>query len=141
MTRTAGKCGGFSYVEVLVAVALLALCAVPLADAVRNGLNAAGIGEAKALELRCMKNTMETVLAEPFDTLWNAASGNNVASAYSQPAGNGCGSRDVFIAKYEHRINSAPKVLSAGDPGDDALLLVTVSSPASGYTFATLVDR
>ena len=141
MTRHRAACDGFSLVEVMVAVALLALCALPLADAVKNGLDAAGIGEAKALELGCMKNMMETVLAEPFDTLWDAAHGNAVPSVYSQPAANGCGIRQVFIAKYQHKINAAAQVLPDNDPTEDTLLLVTVSSPASGYTFATLVDR
>lgn len=141
MTRLPANCNGFSYTEVMVAVVLLALCAIPLADAVRNGLNAAGIGEAKAQELRCMKNMMETVLAEPFDTLWAEAHGNSVATSYSKAAGGGCVDRNVYIAKYEHRLNSDPKVLPDLDPADDTLLLVTVSSTATGYTLATLVDR
>jgi hypothetical protein len=89
-----------------------------------------------------MKNMMETVLAEPFDNLLAAANGSK-ASSYSRPAGNGCGVRNVFIAKYEHRINSAPKELEEPASAEDTLLLVTVSAPEPepGYTFATLVDR
>jgi hypothetical protein len=132
---------GFSYVEVLVAVALLGLCALPMADAIKNGLNANAIGEAKALELRCVQNTMETVLAEPFDNLWKEANGNSSASSYSRPAENNCQAREVFIAKYEHYFGSAGKILPKDDPAEDTLLLVTVSSPKSNYSFATLVDR
>lgn len=132
---------GFSYVEVLVAVALLGLCALPMADAIKNGLDASAVGEAKALELRCIQNTMETVLAERFEDLWKEANGNSSASSYSRPAGNGCQVRNVYIAKYEHYFGAAGKVLPKEDPAEDALLLVTVSSPKSNYAFATLVDR
>jgi prepilin-type N-terminal cleavage/methylation domain-containing protein len=131
---------GFSYIEVLVAVALLAICAYPLADAIKNGLGAAAVGENKAQELRCMKNMMETVLAEPFDNLLAAANGSQ-ATSYSRPAGNDCGVRNVYIAKYEHRINSAPQEFEEPASVEDTLLLVTVSAPEPGYIFATLVDR
>lgn len=64
-----GRARGFSYIEVLVATVVLALCALPLADAVKNGIDAARIGSEKAQELRCLKNRMETVLAEPYQDL------------------------------------------------------------------------
>lgn len=135
---------GFSYVEVLVAVALLTLCALPAADAIKNGLDAATAGETKARELRCMKNKMETVLAEPFDNLWKAARDNAVPSSYSQAADadNTCGERKVFIAKYVHMYNTAGKVLPDGDPTEDTLLQITVGSPDdTSFVFTTLVDR
>lgn len=142
MTCRRTRTSGFSYIEVLVAAALLAICALPLADAIKNGLMAADIGAAKAQELRCMRNMMETVLAEPFENLWGAVRDNQVPSSYSKAAGDGCGVRNVFIAKYSYRLNAAAAtVLPDLDPTEDTLLLVTVSSPESGYSFATLVDR
>jgi len=135
---------GFSYVEILVATVVLALCAVPLADAVKNGIDASRIGSAKAQELRCLKNRMETVLAEPYQDLWNAARGRDVASSYSQPADAGCSiAREVYIARYEHEYGKAPRFLddsAAPDRLELALLHITVSTPG-GYAFTTLVAR
>lgn len=134
---------GFSYIEALVAVVLLALVAVPAADAIKTGLDASRIAAAKAQELRCMKNAMETVLAEPYQNLWNAALGRTRASDYSKPADNACPAREVFISRYKHLYDKSPQFDPKGDEKEleAVLLYVTVSSPQSDYTFTTLVAR
>ncbi len=134
---------GFSYIEALVAVVLLAIVAVPAADAVKTGLDASRIGAAKAQELRCMKNAMETALAEPYQNLWNAALGSTVPSSYSQALDAACPARNVFISKYRHPVNGTPQFDPKGDEKDleAVLLYVTVSSPQNSYTFTTLVAR
>jgi prepilin-type N-terminal cleavage/methylation domain-containing protein len=136
---------GFSFVEVLVAVAVLALCAGPLASAIKSGIDASRVGTAKARELRCMRNTMESVLAESYQTLSDAARGKDVASAWTPPLDASCDiARTVTIAKYEYENGKSPVFLDAS-AGDDrlamAMLYVTVSSPDSGYSFTTLVSR
>jgi prepilin-type N-terminal cleavage/methylation domain-containing protein len=136
---------GFSFVEILVAVVVLGLCAAPLAAAVKSGVDASRIGTAKARELRCMRNTMESVLAEPYQTLSDAARGKDLPSAYVPAADPSCDiARIVTIAKYEYENGKSPVFLDAG-AGEDrlamAMLYVTVSSPDSGYTFTTLVSR
>jgi len=134
---------GFSYIEALVAIVLLAIIAVPAADAIKNGLDASRIAAAKSQELRCMKNAMETVLAEPYQNLWNAAVGRTVPSSYSRPLDAACPAREVFISKYKHPINGAPQFDPKGSEQEleAVLLYVTVSSPQSSYTFTTLVGR
>lgn len=136
---------GFSFVEILVALAVLAMCAVPLADALRNGIDASRIGTAKARELRCMKNTMENVLAQPYQTLSAAARGKDLPSSYVPPGDPSCDiARTVTIAKYEYEYGKSPVFLDAGADSDRlaaAMLYVTVSSPDSGYAFTTLVAR
>jgi type II secretory pathway pseudopilin PulG len=138
--------GGFSYLEMLAAVLLLALCAAPAADAVKTALAAPTIAGAKMRELRCMKNQMETVLAEPYQNLWNAARGQQLATSYSRPADANCGARNVYIAKYQAEYGKAPVFLPYPDTATEiqleaVLLYVTVSSPATSYTFTTLVAR
>lgn len=138
--------GGFAYLEMLAAVLLLALCAEPAADAVKNALNAPAVARTKMRELRCMKNQMETVLAEPYQNLWNAARGMQQASSYSRAADAGCGARNVYIAKYQAEYNKAPVFLPYPDSATEiqleaVLLYVTVSSPDTAYTFTTLVAR
>lgn len=137
---------GFSYIEAVLAVALLALCAVPAADAIRGGLTATTVGAGKARELRCLRSRMETVLAESYDDLWMAVRGPETASAYSLAADPGpdgaCGVRNVFISKYVHPYGSTTgQVLAAGDPTEDTLLLVTVAGADGSYPLTTLVDR
>lgn len=131
-------------VEVMVAVVILAICVLPLAEALRNGLAASSVGADKARELRCMKDMMETVLAEPYYLLSDAALGKDTASRYSLPKDDACPVRNVFIAKYEDELFKNPVFLDASAGAarlDSALLYITVSSPASGYSFTTLVAR
>ena len=143
--KTCRRERGFSFVEILVAVAVLALCAAPLSAAIRNGIDASRIGTAKAREPRCMKNTMATVLAESYQTLSDAARGKDLPSAYVPPADASCDiARTVTIAKYEYEYGKTPVFLDASADPDRlamAMLYVTVSSPDSGYSFTTLVPR
>lgn len=126
---------------------LLALCAVPAADAIRSGLGATSVGADKARELRCLRSRMETVLAESYDDLYGEARDSGTKSPkYSlaaDPAPDGaCGERNVFIHKYVHPYGATTgQLLAATDPDDDTLLLVIVSGADGGYPLTTLVDR
>jgi Tfp pilus assembly protein PilV len=116
---------------VLIAVLLLALCALPAANAIQNGLAAADAAPTRAKALRCMRDKMETVLAEPYDNLLAAQSGNQKTS-YSENAGNGCPERKVYIDVYKQ--DGFGVTASA-----TALLRVDVVSPDTSYSFTTLV--
>jgi hypothetical protein len=134
---------GFSYVEILVAVLLLALCAVPATEAIRTGVGAADIGPTRMQELRCMKTKMESVLAQPYQNLASAAVGQwptlIPGEGYSEPKGGGCPRRDVYIVKVRRPYNSAG--FSDGNADELAMLYVSVSSPDTSYAFTTLVTR
>jgi adenylate cyclase len=130
----------------LAAVLLLALCALPAAQSVKSALAAPGVAQTKMRELRCMRNQMETVLAEPYQNLWNAARGTQQATSYSKPADASCVARNVYIAKYQAEYGKTPVFLPYPDTAPEqqleaVLLYVTVSSPDTGYTFTTLVAR
>lgn len=148
MTAGRRRRGGFAYVDALCATVLLALCLPPIASAVRNALDATRVAQTRMRELRCMEDKMETVLAEPYKKLWDAARGPGVATGYSAPADGRCMARNVTIAKYEHEWDKAPVFLPYPDDPhlaekdlDKVLLYITVSSPDSGYSFTTLVRR
>jgi Tfp pilus assembly protein PilV len=134
MKRALDHAAGFAYIEVLVAVLLLALCALPAANAVKNGLNAADAAPTRAAALRCMRNKMESVLAEPYANLLAAQNGK-AQTTYSEAKGGGCVERRVFIDVYQQQ---------SGGPGDTArstaLLRVDVVSPDTPYSFTTLVS-
>ena len=148
---------GFSYLEIMVALLVLGVCAVPAVDAIRSGANAAQVAAAKANELRCMKSHMEGVLAEPYDNLAAAAREDGRPSTYSRVGETSCIDRYVFIARYERRFQTPEKFLTVANSTqaerDSAMLRITASPtdpgdpltiPATGgrtYTFTTLVMR
>jgi prepilin-type N-terminal cleavage/methylation domain-containing protein len=130
---------GFSFVEIMVAVVVLAVCAVPMGEAIRNGLAASTVGMDKARELRCMKNTMETILAAPYQTLWEASMKDGGAS-YPLLEDAACGGivRSVSITMAEFS-GTAPRAPTASER-ETALLQVTATSD-KGYSFTTMVSR
>jgi len=132
LTPRVDLAAGFAYVEVLVAVVLLALCAVPAANAVKHALNTADIAPARAMALRCMRDKMESVLAEPYENLLTAQNGTQ-KTAYSEKAtANGCVAREVYIGVYQQ--NGSDDTAKS-----TALLRVDVVSPDTNYSFTTLV--
>jgi len=131
--------------EIMIAVLLLAICAVPMGEAIRNGVSASGAADARARELRCVKNTMETVLATPYQTLWNAAPGQGTAVPLALPLDAACvQAPPVTVARVEY--DSATKKLIAldtaltGERLESPLLYVSVGAK-NGYVFTTLVAR
>jgi Tfp pilus assembly protein PilV len=130
---------GFAYVEVLIAAAILALCAVPAANAIKNGLDAGQAGQSRAVELTCVRNLMETVLAEPYMDL-NTAAG----TAKYNLAGDGtCATRTVTI---ERKLFDGAKLIelsatASSEQRDTALLKIKVGMAGSSYSFSTVVAR
>ncbi len=141
----------------MVALLVLGICAVPAADALRTGANAALVAAAKARELRCLKSHMESVLAEPYQNLAEAAREDGRPTTYSLGDDGACGPRFVFIARYERKYQMAEKFLTTSNSTaierDNAMLHITVAStdptdpaPAASanggsYSFTTLVIR
>lgn len=130
----------------MVAVVLLAICAVPMGDAISSGLRASTAGVERTRELRCMRLTMETVLAEPFQKLTNAARNQGQVSGYVAPADPVCAgiTRKVSINWYEREAGKNEVFLASdADPRrlEDAMLYITVSSSEGAYSFTRLVTR
>ena len=127
----------------MVAVLMLAVCAVPMGEAIRNGLQAATAGVEKARELRCMKNTMETTLSAPYQKLWEAAMKDSGAS-YPLPDDAACAGivRTVSITMVEFS-GTAPTSLTAASPQDrrESALLQVRALSNKGYSFTTMVAR
>jgi hypothetical protein len=125
--------------EIMIAVLLLAICAVPMGEAIRNGIAASTVGKDKARELRCMKNTMETILAAPYQTLWEASMKDDGVT-YPLPEDAACADivRSVSITMAEFS-GTAPRAPTASER-ETALLQVTATSD-KGYSFTTMVSR
>lgn len=81
---------GISYVEVLIATAILAVALVPAIDALRTGIRHADLPSQTQQTVLALNNKLESVLAQSSIALRDAAAQTNsrtVATSYSDPAG------------------------------------------------------
>lgn len=96
---------GASYVECLVAIALIAACLAPALDALRDGVAAAGTQRGTAVEIERLRARVEEVLSNDYRVLDAAAlaAGNDPAAtvpAYSDPPGTP-GALRVALYRYD----------------------------------------
>lgn len=78
---------GLSYVEILIAIALIAISIVPFSDTLRGAIDSVEADTSETENHFQLLQRMETVLAEPFADLTAAAAGVGVASSYSDAGG------------------------------------------------------
>jgi len=98
-----GAQAGLTYVEVMVAVALLGLALVPAIEALQTGLLAGDVSRTLTEEHYAAQACMEEVLVEPYALLRGAAeaAGNEtIATSYSDAAGTPYRCL-VFVALYD----------------------------------------
>lgn len=80
---------GFSYIEVLVAVFILAVAIVPAMEALQSGIQGAGIHESLTHQHYAVNKRMEELMAEPYGPLLSAAEAATNATtptSFSDPA-------------------------------------------------------
>lgn len=139
--RDRRRSAGFSYVEVLIATALIAISLAPAIDALIAGIRGAGIHVALAEEHYHLVGRLEELLAQPFDDLdaeAQAVGSPTLATAYSD-AGGTPRRRLVFLARYD-----GDDADGDGNPftgGDDGLLWVSVELEHTGRVLETLTSR
>jgi hypothetical protein len=136
---SAARAHGFSYVEVLLSVVLLAVLLVPAMQSLQSGIRNA-VTPAIAARPHLLRAKMEEVLSNPFPELYAAtyaagANTNGVNAAYSD-AGGATDRRIVVLYRYD----MATKDLSGNDTG---LLYVAAYFAADGRpgALATLAGR
>lgn len=130
---------GFSYVEVLVAMTLIAVALVPAMNALRVGVTAAGVHEQETVRSLELSGRMEQVLAQSFfdlDAAAAAAGSSAVPTSFSDLAG----TEDrlvVFIAGYDADDADADDDPFTGvDPG---ILWLRVTLENTQHALTTLV--
>ena len=142
---TANRMTGLSYVEVLVAVALIALTLVPAMDALLTGLAGSGIHESTAEDQYRLTAKLEQVLAEPFTRLDSAAAaaGNaTTPTSYSDVVAYADGrqiTRNVFLSRYD-----GDNADGDGDPftgTDQGLLWVQVTIAGTAARIESLITN
>jgi type II secretory pathway pseudopilin PulG len=65
---------GFSYAEVLIAIAVIGVCLVPAMDALRSGVSGTDIYESTLIDHYALQTKMEEVLTKSFSDLAAASS-------------------------------------------------------------------
>ena len=133
------KQNGFTYVEVVLSVVLLAVLLVPALQALQTGISG-GATPTLAASAPTLRAKMEEVLAIPFGDLYAQTylpGGNTTAinATYSDAAA-AVNRRVVVLYRYD----AAARALSAGDTG---LLYVSVyyQSEGTASALSTLMGR
>lgn len=136
-----GGQSGISYIEVLIAAALIAVSLVPMMDAVRTATIGAGIHEDAAVQNLHLIATLEDVLAEPFSSLAAAAAAagsESTLTSYSDLAGSN-NRRLVFLSLYD-----GDNADTDNDPftgTDQGLMWVRVEIEGTAQAIETLISQ
>ncbi len=139
--RFRGRQAGISYIEVLIAAALIAVSLVPMMDAVRTASVSAGVHEGAAVQNLHLIATLEDVLAEPFSSLdaaATAAGSESTLTSYSDLAGSS-NRRLVFLSLYD-----GDNADTDDDPftgTDQGLMWVRVEIEGTAQTIETLIRQ
>ena len=136
-----GGQSGITYVEVLIAAALISVSLVPMMDAVRTASISAGVHEDAAVQNLHLVATMEDVLAEPFASLEaaaTAAGSESTLTSYSDLAGSN-NRRLVFLSLYD-----GDNADTDNDPftgTDQGLMWVRVEVEGTAQAIETLISQ
>ena len=142
-TKCHGSMAGFSYVEVLVAIVLIAVTLVPAMEALQPGIAGSGIHEIIAEDHYQLAGKLEQVLVEPFGQLNSAAKAagsRTTPTSYQDVFTYADGrqiTRNVFLARYD-----GDNADTDNDPftgTDDGLLWVRVAIAGTGIALESLV--
>jgi len=129
---------GFSYIEVLVATALIAMALVPMLDALRPGLEGAQIHRERSETHYALQGKLEAVLTEPFADLDAAglAAGSPATPTVYSDAGASV-AHQVYIWRWDADNADADDDGLTG--GEEGLLWVRVATTDDSTDLQTLV--
>jgi type II secretory pathway pseudopilin PulG len=127
---------GFSYVEVLLAVALVSLCLVPALDALRAGTLAPTVFGSLASDQDALSSRLVEVLGTSFEALDAAAT---AAGSPTVPTSHSTSAVQVYLARYD--LDDADADGNRFTGGDEGILWVKVASPGKPDSLETLVGR
>ena len=140
-TRFPSGQSGISYVEVLIAAALIAVSLAPMMDAVRTASISAGVHENAAVQNLHLIATLENVLAEPFSSLEAsaiAAGSESTITSYSDLAGSS-NRRLVFLSLYDG--DNADTDNNPFTGTDQGLMWVRVEIEGTVQAIETLISQ
>ena len=135
------KTAGLTYVEVLVAIAFIAITLLPIMQDLQISLAGAEINSEYTSDHYYLIAKFEEVLAEPFaalDAEATAAGGPTVPTSYSDTVGTQP-RRLVYLSRYDADNADADNDFFTGV--DDGLLWVRTEIEATAHALETLVDQ
>ena len=138
------RIAGFSYMEVLIATALIAISLVPAMEALSTGSKGNTFHENYATDHYYLSAKLEDVLAEPFTRLDEAAAatGNpNTPTSYSDTVTITDGrilTRQVYLSRYDG--DNADGNNNFFDGTDEGLLWVRVEIEETGLSMEQLTN-
>ncbi|MFQ5471036.1 MAG: hypothetical protein ACE5EH_12165 [Gammaproteobacteria bacterium] len=95
---------GFSYIEVLASVLLVAILLLPAIESIQSGIETTSVNTASLKNHMSTRALLEILLAQPFTDLENEAvtinSFNTPSATYSDPAGT-ANRRLVYLSRYD----------------------------------------
>ncbi len=98
--KSRSRQSGLSYVEVLIAVIVIAATVVPAANSIHGAMNGATADTEATSHHYRVRGRLEELLAEPFSNLSAQAAGVATPSSYSDTAGTPA-RRLVYISPYD----------------------------------------
>ena len=129
---------GISYVEVLVATAVVALSLVPALEGLEVAIRGAGVHESRLTLHHHLVAKLEDVLARPFAELETEAVGSGGAPTVYSDVGGDPDRRLVYLLPYDgDDADGDGDPFSGGDPG---LVWVRVEVEATPYALETLTS-
>lgn len=146
MNQVPGKyhrIAGLSYIEVLIAIALIMVTLIPAIEALGPAVQGSGLHESQTSRQYAVRAKLENILAQSFSTLDNEAQAINdhtvASTTYSDPSTES-ERRLVFLSRYDGN-NMDP---ADNDPftGTDAgLLWIRIELEETGYAIETLTSE
>lgn len=131
---------GFTYLEILIAVTLIAIALVPMMNSLQSGLQGTALHKNKVEVFHVLTGELEQVLAEPFDNLdaaATAAGAHTTSTTYSDATATI--PYNIFIWRYD--IDDADSDGDVFTGGEDDLLWLRVATIDDSQSFETLLNK
>jgi prepilin-type N-terminal cleavage/methylation domain-containing protein len=141
---------GFSYVEVLIAIVIIAVCLVPALDALRDGVRAAGPELDYTKNQQRLKSCFEVILAKSFATLDTAAlaANSSCSSVAADTLDASCAAVPDPLQPHPDpllvtvfRYDGSPPIACVPTGTDTGLLWIKVAIEGSSLSLDTLKSR
>ena len=140
LVNSIGRERGITYLEILIAITLIAIALVPMMNSLQTGLQGAALHKTKVEVLHVLTGELEQVLVEPFDDLDAAAT---AAGAHTTPTTYSDATAtvpfNIFIWRYD--VDNADSDGDVFTGGEDDLLWVKVELLDASESLETLHNK
>jgi hypothetical protein len=137
------RIAGLSYIEVLIAIALIMVTLIPAIEALGPAVQGSGLHESQASRQYALRAKLENILAQSFNTLDNEAQAINdhtiASTTFSDPATES-ERHLVFLSRYDGD-NIDPADNDPFSDTDAGLLWIRIELEGTGYAIETLTSE